>query len=276
MYINCKGETTLNQILITEKLYVTPELKRKKLFYKFDFFLSIFLVCVLFSFYIYAEYDKTKSAETAMEILSDVSFYAPEEPYDDNTTVKLKGDTIMVVLSSEKIEENMKKEEIRINELIAEQERFSEESIMQNVRYSEGEPYYTVAILRIPKINLEYPILSRTSDALLKESPTRFWGAKKDQGVNDANMVGNFCIVGHNYRNKYFFSKVPTLEMGDTLELQNMNGESVTYMLYDRYEVEPNNTACTSQETGGKREVTLLTCTNDSKKRIVSKFTEVL
>ena len=46
----------MNQILVTKKLYITPELKRKKKMYKFDFLISIFLVCILTSFYIYAEY----------------------------------------------------------------------------------------------------------------------------------------------------------------------------------------------------------------------------
>ena len=52
----------MNQILVTEKIYVTPELKRKKKLYKFNFFLSVFLVCVLFSYYIYAEYDRNTLA----------------------------------------------------------------------------------------------------------------------------------------------------------------------------------------------------------------------
>ena len=30
----------MNQILVTKKLYITPELKRKKKIYKFDFLLS--------------------------------------------------------------------------------------------------------------------------------------------------------------------------------------------------------------------------------------------
>ena len=33
----------MNQILVTEKLYVTPELKRKKKVYKFNFIISIFM-----------------------------------------------------------------------------------------------------------------------------------------------------------------------------------------------------------------------------------------
>ena len=43
----------MNQILVTEKLYITPELRRKKKMYKIQFFLSVFLVCLLFSYYIY-------------------------------------------------------------------------------------------------------------------------------------------------------------------------------------------------------------------------------
>ena len=44
----------MNQILITEKLYITPELRKKKKIYKFNFLLSIFLVLFLASLYIYA------------------------------------------------------------------------------------------------------------------------------------------------------------------------------------------------------------------------------
>ena len=59
----------MNQILITEKLYITPELRKKKKIYKFNFLLSIFLVLFLASLYIYAEYDRNKSEEVSQEIL---------------------------------------------------------------------------------------------------------------------------------------------------------------------------------------------------------------
>ena len=51
----------MNQILISEKLYVTPELKRKKKVFRFEFFLSVFLLCILSSYAIYAEYDRNKN-----------------------------------------------------------------------------------------------------------------------------------------------------------------------------------------------------------------------
>lgn len=63
----------MNQILVTKKLYITPELRRKKRIYKIRFFLSIFAICLLFSYYIYAEYDKNKSEEVSKQILTHIS-----------------------------------------------------------------------------------------------------------------------------------------------------------------------------------------------------------
>ena len=59
----------MNQILVTEKIYVTPELKRKKKIYKILFMLSIFLIISLFSLYIYAEYDRNKEEEISEQVL---------------------------------------------------------------------------------------------------------------------------------------------------------------------------------------------------------------
>ena len=46
----------MNQILVTQKLYITPELKRKKKIFKLEFFISVFLLCLLSSYYIFAEF----------------------------------------------------------------------------------------------------------------------------------------------------------------------------------------------------------------------------
>lgn len=253
----------MNQILITEKIYVTPELKRKKGFYRIEFFLSIFLVCLLFSFYIYAEYDRNKSEEVGKQILSDVSFYMAENfdtTNNDDTTIKIEEDVLMIVLEAEE----------QATVVVPEPEvQTTAETPRQDIQYSEGEPYYTVATINIPKINVNYAVLSRTSDALLKISPTKFWGP-------EPNEVGNFCIVGHNYHDTRFFSKVPSLEHGDTIELTDTaTGRTLTYALYDKYEVEPSDVSCTSQLTNGKKEVTLITCTWDSKRRVIAKFREM-
>ena len=129
---------------------------------------------------------------------------------------------------------------------------------------NDGTDYYTIATINIPKINVNYPILSETTTELLKISPCKFWGA-------DPNQVGNFCIVGHNYRNSLFFSKVPTLEYGDIIEITDLSGKTVQYSVYNKYIVNPDDTTCTTQLTNGRTEITLITCTNDSKQRYVIK-----
>ena len=129
---------------------------------------------------------------------------------------------------------------------------------------SNGKTYSTVGSISIPSINVNYPILSETTDALLKVSVCKFWGC-------DPNEVGNLCIAGHNYRNKKFFSKAINLVVGDIIEITDLNDETLQYSVYDKYTVDPNDVSCTSQLTNGKKIVTLITCTNDSQQRVVIK-----
>lgn len=248
----------MNQILVTKKLYITPELKRKKKIYKFDFFLSVFLVCILISLCIYAEYDRTKSEETSQGILAEFN----EQTGEEDTTIA-KNNVLIVVL--DETEQNVADaaDTPQDNTKTA-----MSKSTMQTT--SDGYRYATIARINIPKINVNYPILDGETDsveeteALLKISPTKFWGA-------DPNEVGNFCIVGHNYRNTKFFSKVPTLVNGDIIEITDIDGKTVKYSIYDKYEVVPEDLSCTSQLTNGKKEITLITCTNDSKMRVIVK-----
>ena len=250
----------MNQILVTKKIYITPELKRKKKIYKFDFFLSIFLVCILISACIYAEYDRNKSEEVSKEILSDLDIKV------DDTTVA-KSNVLVVVLNDENVDKN----NIDKDDFIEEKLKYTN---AEKKTTNEGYNYYTIGTIKIPKINLNYPILEgetnsdEETEALLKISPTKFWGP-------DINEVGNYCIVGHNYRNKLFFSKVPKLEKGDMIEITDLSGRTINYKIYNKYEVEPDDVTCTTQLTNGQKEITLITCTNDSKHRIIVKGREV-
>ena len=250
----------MNQILISEKLYVTPELKRKKKMYKLDFIVSIFLVCILFSYYIYAEYNKNKSEAESKEILSGLTF---AENLADDTTITFEDNAIVVILNSEDPFEVVVQEPEPQPEPT--NSAVTEELIQKNTSVTaSGQEYYTLATINIPSINCYYPILNTTTDELLKISPCYFWGA-------EPNEVGNFCIVGHNYRNTKFFSKVPTLENGDIIEIKDLSGRVVKYSVYNKYIVAPDDVSCTSQLTDGKKEITIITCTNDSKNRVIVK-----
>lgn len=242
----------MNQILVTKKLYITPELKRKKKIYKFYFFLSVFLMFILISFYIYAEYDRNKSEETSQAILSD---------FDQETDTTIAKNNILIAVLDDVNDPN--------NGAVVEEPQSTVNKTKVETT-SDGFNYSTIASINIPKINVNYPILDgqtdsvEETDALLKISPTKFWGP-------EPNEVGNFCIVGHNYRNTKFFSKVPTLENGDIIEITDSSGRTIQYSVYDKYEVVPEDLSCTSQLTDGKKEITLITCTNDSKMRVIVK-----
>ena len=131
-----------------------------------------------------------------------------------------------------------------------------------------GATYTTEAVLNIPSLGINYPVLSDTSEELLKISLNKFWGPSP-------NTVGNYCIVGHNYKNKKMFGKLADIKNGDIVELTDNSGKTIKYAVYNKYVVNPEDVACTSQLTNGNKEVTLITCTNYGKQRLVVKAREV-
>ena len=247
----------MNQILVTEKLYVTPELRRKKKLFKVQFFFCVFLICLLFSYYIYAEYDRGKSEEVSQEILAGI--VRDKESSNINivdTTIKKSDNIIIVALEDDN-------EVIDLDQLPQEQEP----SIVEYVT-TTGEKYTIEAVLRIPRLEISYPVIAETSEELLKISVNKYWGPLP-------NEVGNYCVVGHNYKSKKMFGRLSEAVSGDIIELEGIDGKVVKYSVYDKYTVEPTDTSCTSQLTNGRREVTLITCTNYGTQRLVVKAREV-
>ena len=258
----------MNQILVTEKLYITPELKRKKKIYKFYFILSVFVVCILTSFYIYAEYDRNKSADESKQLLADINQTLAETAED--TTIA-KDDILLVVLNGTKEDsqvEDKQLEEKQNTDVATANEKAEWKTSASGYRYK------IIATVQIPKINIQYTVVQgetgslEETEALLKSSPVKYHGY-------DPNEVGNFCIAGHNYRNSRFFSKVPNLVVGDIVKLTDLTGRTIDYEVYDKHTVDPNDTRDTTQLTGGRKEVTLITCTNDSKLRVIVRCKEV-
>lgn len=127
--------------------------------------------------------------------------------------------------------------------------------------------YKVTAKLEIPAINLKTYVLENYSTSALNVSVTKFWGA-------DPNKEGNFCIAGHNFIRKNMFRNLKKLNEGDELYILDNYIGKVEYEIYNIYKVDPKDTSCLSQKTNGKKEVTLITCTNDSKKRIIVKARE--
>lgn len=143
-------------------------------------------------------------------------------------------------------------------------EKQQEQPQVQTYETTSGETYDVIATLDIDHLNIHYPVLSSTSDELLKVSLNKYWGANPHE-------VGNFCIIGHNYNDNKFFSNLLKIQLGDIVNITDTAGKRMKYKVYDTFVVEPTDTSCTSQLTNGKTEITLITCTNKGKSRFIVK-----
>ena len=127
--------------------------------------------------------------------------------------------------------------------------------------------YIVIGAIEIPSIEINYPILSNTNDELLKIAPCRFYGAYP-------NEIGNLCIAGHNYDDNTFFSNLHKLNIGDEINIYDSSGSFGKYFIYNKYETDKKDTSCTSQDTNGNKEITLVTCNNFNGNRLIIKAME--
>lgn len=137
---------------------------------------------------------------------------------------------------------------------------------LNNSTSSKSNEPFVIGIIKIDKLKLNYPILSESSEELLKIAPCRFAGPLP-------NEIGNLCIAGHNYIDNTFFAKISSLEADDEIEIYGNNGSHVSYYVADKKEVSSDDMSCTSQDTNGKRIITLMTCNSlKQTRRIITAY----
>lgn len=138
----------------------------------------------------------------------------------------------------------------------------------------EYKGYKVIGIVKIPKINIEYPILEignidpESAKAPMKLSIIKYWG----ENVND---YGNLSIAGHNNKDGTMFGKTKKLQKGDIVELTDLNGQTIQYSIYDIFVTDPNDVSILLPKDELVREVTLITCTNGNKQRLILKAKEI-
>ena len=124
------------------------------------------------------------------------------------------------------------------------------------------EGFTVVGRMEIPKIDLDLPVLERATKNSLEKSI----GVLMGPGLN---QVGNTIIVGHNYRNNTFFSRNSELENGDKIYITDTTGTRIEYTIYNIYTTSSEDSDYITRDTAGKREISLSTCTSDSRYRLV-------
>lgn len=139
--------------------------------------------------------------------------------------------------------------------------------------YSVKQPNYVIVdgslipiigSIEIPKLNLNYPILSECNDKLLKISVCKFYG-------RNLNEPGTICIAGHNYNNGQFFSNLNLLVKDDVINIYDTNAKKYSYIIYQIYESIPDNTNFLNSSENNAKEISLITCNNSNRKRLIVK-----
>lgn len=141
---------------------------------------------------------------------------------------------------------------------------YSNEQDYTVVELNNDSITFVICIIEIPKIDIKYPVLSNISDELLKISPCKFYGPYP-------NQKGNLCIAAHNYDDDRFFGNLHKLDIGDIVNIYDTNYNLTSYKIYDKFESSEKDISCTNQNTNGKKELTLVTCNNLNKTRLILK-----
>ena len=136
------------------------------------------------------------------------------------------------------------------------------------IPYIEYEGYQVIGTIQISKINIEYPILIETNEDSLEKSITRVGNGK-------VNEIGNLTLSGHNYLDGSMFGKIDQLEKNDEISILDLNGNRITYKIFDIFVTNPNDVSALEPVEEGTREVTLITCTNCYRNRIIIKAREI-
>lgn len=116
--------------------------------------------------------------------------------------------------------------------------------------------------MEIPATNFKYPVLEKVTKKSIETAVAFLYGT-------GLNQPGNSVIIGHNYRNGLFFSNNKKLNIGDKIYITDTEGTKLTYTIYNKFETTPEDTSFYQRDTEGKPEVTLSTCTDDSKARLI-------
>lgn len=122
--------------------------------------------------------------------------------------------------------------------------------------------YVMVGTIYIPRTGVKAPIVDRVTPSSITSAVGILYGP----GLNEK---GNTVLAAHNYRNGTFFSNNKKLEEGDLIYITDSDGDCQEYTIYNTYIAAAEDFSYATRNTGGKREISLSTCTTDASTRLV-------
>ena len=165
----------------------------------------------------------------------------------------------------DKTNDNSKKSEDEEEDLNVEAADGSDSDASKNMKKKTYyKSFVMLGYITIPKTNVKEPILETVTPESLNTAVAVLYPTNAQ-----SNEPGNVVIIGHNYKNGTFFSNNKKLNVGDKLQIKDNSGRELTYTIYEKFETSENDTSFYNRDTNGAAEVTLSTCTDDVKARIV-------
>ena len=162
-------------------------------------------------------------------------------------------------------------EEKKVNEIAEDNEVITDKSHEQssNTYKNKGNKnnnsatnnQEVIGILKISSINLKAPIVNG-------EENLNYVVAKYKNSPNFGEN-GNTILAAHNNMKGSIFRNLYKVKIGDTVEVQKDN-EVFKYKITQREIVKPNDPSLLTQDLS-KKEITLITCTNRAKQRLILK-----
>lgn len=132
--------------------------------------------------------------------------------------------------------------------------------------YNTGRLYGQdiVGIIEIEKIGLIYAIVEGVEDENIGVAIGHF------PNTVMPGEVGNCCLAGHNGgRYGRYFGDIDDLTLNDEVLVTTLDGLVYTYYVKSREIVEPTKTSVLNNTDDGKRMITMVTCTNHGKERLI-------
>lgn len=133
--------------------------------------------------------------------------------------------------------------------------------------------FLVAGTIEIPRTGYKGPIISFSeySKSSLETAVCVVYSTTGEESTpgSGINKVGNTTIAGHNYRNGNFFSNNKKINVGDKIYVTDLDGKRMTYTVYNKYETDDTDADYMTRDTQGAVEISLTTCTDDSKKRLI-------
>ena len=211
----------MNQIICTNHSNIEfPNKNFKKIYLlKLQFYILITIAIILTLNYIYFRYTLYKSEKISKELINNFN----------------------------------------ITSLYSNNSNYSANLVNKEIYFYEGNSFSVIGIIKIPKINIVYPILSEISNDLLKVATCRFYGP-------NPNEVGNLCIAAHNYNSH--FGQIKYLGEGDEIIFTDVLGDKYRYVVaYTEY-IDGYNPKQMSENKNSSWDLTLFTCTLNGQSRV--------